>query len=223
MTDEERTKLQAALGPEYALLGGLLSTTWSASLTRTSIFLFTLSSAGVALGFAAQAGIDRGYFRDLALVVLPIVLFIGVTTFIRVVQLQRESVVYLTGLNRIRRLMQDGAPGSAPYYVLPRNDDVAAIFSGPGTGMPGHAPRFRLLNLVSQTQGVVGIVTAAVAAAFAGLAVAPLGSLAVVILAGAAFLVTLVVLFTYWQRSIAEIVAAREPMFPTPSRADPGS
>jgi hypothetical protein len=149
-------------------------------------------------------------------VVLPIVLFLGVTTFVRLVQLQRESYVYLAGMNRIRRFMADQAPAARPYLVLPLHDDAAAIFRGPGTGMGSRPPKFRLLGLVSQTQGIVGVVSGAVAAAIAGLAAAPLGYLALTAVAAVAFLITVALLLVYWQRSLRELIAYVEPMYPSP-------
>ena len=216
-TDEERSKAKEVLAAEYSLLGGLLAATWSASLSRTSIFLITLSSAGIALGFAAQGGIANGPFWGIALVVLPIVLFLGTTTFVRVVQLQREAVIYIAGLNRIRRYMQDMAPAAAPYFVLPRHDDFAATFHSPGTGMPKRPPRFPLLNMIAQTQGIVGVITSAVAAAFAGMAAAPLGSVvALAVVAPLAFILVLAALMTYWQRSLRDVVRSMRPLYPTP-------
>jgi hypothetical protein len=41
----------------------------------------------------AQGGLDQAPFRTLALVVLPLVLFLGIATFVRLVRVQRESVV----------------------------------------------------------------------------------------------------------------------------------
>ena len=74
---------------------------------RTSLFLGVLSAAGVALGFAAQAGVEPTDFIALAVVV--VVLFLGVTTFVRLVQLQREAVVYIAGQNRIRHFFVESA------------------------------------------------------------------------------------------------------------------
>jgi hypothetical protein len=196
--------------PEYALLGSVLGATWSASLTRTSIFVITLSAAGIALGFAAQAGVEQPTFRVLCLIVLPIVVFLGVATFVRLVQLQREAVVYLTGMNRIRHYFAEVAPGSRPYLILPTYDDRHAVFRSPGTGM-GKRPR-----LVAQTQGVVGVITAAVAAGLVGMAVLPLGAGMAIALAAVTFLGTLATLFGYWQRSLADVLSAIEPRFPTP-------
>ena len=216
-TDEERGKAKEVLAAEYSLLGALLGATWSASLSRTSIFLITLSSAGIALGFAAQGGIEDGPFWGIALVVLPIVLFLGVTTFVRVVQLQREAIIYIAGLNRIRRFMQDSAPAAAPYFVLPRHDDFAATFRSPGTGMAGRPPRFQLLNLIAQTQGIVGVITSAVAAAFAGMAAAPLGPVvAIAVVSPLAFVLVLAALMVYWQRSLRDVVSSMRPLYPTP-------
>jgi hypothetical protein len=82
----------------------------------------------------AQGGLDQAPFRTLALVVLPLVLFLGIATFVRLVQVQRESVVYITGLNRIRHFFQESAPVSRPYFVLPANDDEAAMYRSIGAG-----------------------------------------------------------------------------------------
>ena len=210
-----------ALSAEYSLLTSLLSTTWSASLTRTSIFIFSLSSAGIALGLAVQGGTDRGLFRGLALVVLPIVLFLGIATFVRLVQLQREAMVYITGLNRIRYFLQQTAPASRPYFILPPHDDPVAIYRSPGTGMIRRPPKNALRHLVVQTQGIVGVVTAAVAGAFGGLAAAPTGTVVSAGVASAAFLVTLTALLVYWRRSFAELTRSIQPINPiTPEEID---
>ncbi len=217
LADADLQIVREVLTGEYSVLMSALSAAWSASLTRTSIFLFTLSSAGVALGFAAQAGVTEAPFRTLALVVLPIVLFLGVATFVRLVQLQRESIVYITGINRIRRFLVEVAPGSAPYLVLPTYDDDDALYRSFGTGMQRQRPRRSALALVVQTQGVVGVITGAVAAAFVALASIPIGTVAASIAAAAAFVMVVAVLFVYWQRSLAELGRAIRPLYPTPS------
>jgi hypothetical protein len=215
-SDEERERIKEVLMAEYMLLTTMLSTVWTASLTRTSIFLITLSSVGIVLGLAAEPGLDPGPFRALAIVVLPLVLFLGIATFVRVVQLQREAIVYITGLNRIRRFFQEAAPGSRPYFVLPTYDDERAIFRSPGTGMSRRPPGRNFLGLIVQMQGIVSVVSAAVAAAFAGLATAPAGRTMTLLVAIAAFVVTLASLLWWWQRSIAELFGSIRPLHPTP-------
>src|SRR3712207_4891464 len=115
------------LDAEYRVLMSALTAAWSASLTRTSIFLGVLSAAGVAAGFAAQSGVDTGTSVALALVVLPLLFFLGSATFDRLVQIQREAVIYLAGMGRIRHFFQQVAPETRPYFVLPPHDDVLAL------------------------------------------------------------------------------------------------
>jgi len=213
-TDERRVALQV-LESEYRTLMAALAAAWSASLTRMTIFLGVVSAAGVALGFAAQAGIDTSSFRTIALLVLPLLMFMGGATFIRLVQIQREAVGYSLGMNRIRHFFQQAAPKARPYFVLTAHDDAAALYSSVGTGMSRRPPRIRLLYLVVQTQGIVGVITAAVVGAFSALGTATLGFPGWVTAAGA-FVLTLVVLFAYWQRSIDQLLRSLRPINPTP-------
>ena len=216
MSPEERQAVVAALVPEYGLLMGALGAAWSASLVRTSLFLGVLSAAGVGLGFAAQGGVDRASFSALVLIVMPLVLLLGIATFIRLVQVQREAVVYITGLNRIRHVLQESAPASRPYFVLPAHDDEAALYRSVGTGMSVRPPRYPLLHLVVQTQGIVGIVTGVVAAAIAGIALAPVDLRVAWLASAVAFVATVGSLFTYWQRSLRDLRSGIRTLFPTP-------
>ena len=224
LSPEELQRTAQVLTAEYGLLMGAVGAAWSASLVRTSIYLGVLSAAGVALGFAAQASPDGRAFETLALVVLPLVLFLGVATFIRLVQVQREAIIYITGLNRIRHFFQEVAPASRPFHVLPAFDDERALYRSLGTGMARRAPRQRFFYLIVQTQGIVGVVTGVVAGALGGLVAAQLGTIAGSSLAAEipwlaaaiAFGLTLVLLLSYWQRSLAELRAGIRPLYPTP-------
>jgi hypothetical protein len=211
---EEQAAVTAVLTAEYSVLTAALSASWAASLTRTSLFLVVLSASGVALGFAAPGGGEN--LRVHALIALPLLLFLGATTFVRVVQLQRESAVYITGQNRIRHFFADSVPAARPYFVLPVHDDRAALFRSPGTGMSRRPPRFPILNLIVQMQGLVGVVTASVAAVFGGIAFLPLGVGTGWIFAAVGFLGTIILLFAYWQRSLNELWASMPPRYPTP-------
>lgn len=77
-------------------------------------------------------------------------------------------------------------------------------------------PRYPLINLVVSTQGIVGIVTGVVAAAIGWLLAATAGIAVAWLVAGVCFLITVIALFVYWQRSLAEINAAIRPLYPTP-------
>ncbi len=217
MSPEERQVAALAFTAEHSVLMMALGGVWSASLGRTSVFLGVLSAAGLALGFAAQAGIKPTDFVALAVVVLLVVLFLGVTTFVRLVQLQREAVVYIAGQNRIRHFFVENAPSIRPYFILPTHDDPSAMYRSVGTGMNRRPPRYPLLNMIAQTHGIVGVITGAVAAAIAGLALNWTSPLVSWLAAAAALLLTVAVLFAYWQRSLAEIQAAIRPLSSTPA------
>jgi hypothetical protein len=217
MSPEERQVAALAFTAEQSVLMMALGGVWSASLGRTSLFLGVLSAAGVALGFAAQAGVERTDFVAVAIVVLLVVLFLGVTTFVRLVQLQREAVVYIAGQNRIRRFFVESAPTVTPYFILPAHDDPPAMYRSVGTGMNRRPPRYALLNMIAQTQGIVGVITGAVAASIAGLAFTSTSALASWLAAAVALLVTVAVLFAYWQRQLAEIQGAIRPLYSTPA------
>ena len=216
MSPEERQVAALAFTAEHSVLMMALGGVWSASLVRTSVFLGVLSAAGVALGFVAQAGVERIDFIALTVVVLLVVLFLGVTAFVRLVQLQREAVVYIAGQNRIRRFFVESAPSIRPYFILPTHDDSAAMYRSVGTGMNRRPPKYPLLNMIAQTQGIVGMITGAVAASIAGLALLWATPVVAWLAAIGALIFTVAALFAYWQRELAEIQAAIRPLSTTP-------
>jgi len=101
-------------------------------------------------------GVDPSTFLALALLVFVLVLFLGIATFARLVEIQRELMVYIAGMNRIRYFFQEVAPASRPYFVLPIYDDGPTLYRSIGTGMRRKRPKFELLHLSVQTQGIVG-------------------------------------------------------------------
>jgi hypothetical protein len=217
VTPEERTQVTHVLSTEYGVLAGALGAVWSASLVRASLFLAVLSALGVALGLAVQAGGGFGStFVSFAAVALPLALFLGVATFVRTVEIQREAIVYITGMNRIRHYFQELAPTSRPYFVLSAHDDEAGVYRSQGTGIRLRPPRYRLVFALVQTQGIVGVSCAALAAGIAGLLVGQLHVALAWAVALAAFAVTLAALVRYWNRSLEEIRRAVRPLYPTP-------
>jgi hypothetical protein len=212
--------LTEALRAEYGLLGTTLASVWSASLSRVSLFLGVVSAIGVALGFAAQAGDGfGGTFRIFALIALPLALFLGLGTFVRTIELQREAFVCITGMNRIRHAMVEAAPECRPYLVLSIYDDAAGVYRSQGTGIRLRPPRYRLVFALVQTQGIVAVICGALAGIIGGLATAWISDVGAWVVAAAAFVVVAGGLLRYWSRSFAQLEAAVRPMFPTPPEA----
>ncbi len=205
-----------ALTEEYRLLSTMLSTVWSASLQRVSLFLGVVSAIGVALGFVAQDGVLSSTFTTFALVVLPLALVLGLGTFVRSVELQREAYVYITGLNRIRHSIAMSMPATRPYFVLSIHDDATGVYRSQGTGIRLRPPRFQLVFALVQTQGIVALICAALAGIIGGLATALIAADLAWLVAGIGFALVLVGLVMYWRRSFGEIQNAVRPLFPTP-------
>jgi hypothetical protein len=210
--------LSDALREEYGLLSSMLASVWSASLFRVSLFLGVVSAMGVALGLAAQAGGGFGdTFLVFALIALPLALFLGLATFVRTVELQREAYTYITGMNRIRHVVATTVPASRPYFVLSIHDDAAGVYRSQGNGIRLRPPRYPVLANLAQTQGIVAVICAALAAVLGGLATAWLAVAVAWAVGAVAFVAVLGGLMRYWRRSVAQLQAAIRPMFPTPA------
>ena len=213
----EAAALSEALREEYRLLTTMLATVWTASLSRVSLIVGVVSAIGFALGFVAQDGGSFGdSFTIFALVALPLALLLGLATYARSIELQREAYVYITGLNRIRHAVAESLPASRPYFVLSIYDDAPGVFRSQGTGIRLRPPRYQLAFALLQTQGIVAVICAALAGIIGGLAATSFAPSVAWAVGAIAFVVVLVGLLAYWSRSFAQIQAAVRPMFPTP-------
>jgi hypothetical protein len=94
-------RLQILSTEHWSLLASR-SLAWNESFSRASMFLSTLSGAIVALALVAQATSFGQGFTLFALVILPVVLFIGMTTLIRLGGSNYHDAICVVGMNRIR-------------------------------------------------------------------------------------------------------------------------
>ena len=95
-------QLLTALSTEHFTLQGARSQTMSESSARASVYVFSVSSALVALGFIGQLDEVGTVFNIFALTVLPTLYLLGVATFIRLVECGAEDFRYGMAINRIR-------------------------------------------------------------------------------------------------------------------------
>ena len=96
-------------------------------MTRASIFVAALSGSVVALALVAQATDFGESFIAFALVLLPVVFFLGVVTVARLGQVNYEDAVFVQGMNRLRHAYLELAPELEPYFVTSRYDDDTGI------------------------------------------------------------------------------------------------
>ena len=119
-------RLQILSTEHWSLLASR-SLAWNESFSRAGMFLTTLTGAIVALALVAQASAFGDGFTLFALVNLPIVLFIGVATFMRLGVANYHEALCVVGMNRIRAAYLELAPDLARYFVMSAHDDPRGI------------------------------------------------------------------------------------------------
>jgi hypothetical protein len=100
----------AFLSTEHWSLLSARSLAWNESFNRVSVFLTTLSASAVALALVADASGFDNEFKIFSLVLFPIVLFLGIATYVRLVQINLEDIYLVGAMNRLRRAYVESAP-----------------------------------------------------------------------------------------------------------------
>jgi hypothetical protein len=186
---------------EHFTLQGARSQTISESTGRASIFLASVSGGLVALGLMATAEHIGTAFYALALTLLPVLTFVGLVTFNRVLQNGLEDFNYADRIARLRGFYFDHASELDAY-----------LLSVP----PGR--RLMIQGLVAGTwqhfltvAGMVTVITSVLAGASSALLVAVIAnhSLAGALAAGGAVAsVTLAAMIRYQRRAWAQLEQA---------------
>jgi hypothetical protein len=167
--------------------------TISESNGRTSIFLGAVSAGLVALAFAGQT--SRSTLLTFGLVLFPVLAFLGLVTFERVLQSSIEDTLYLQRINRIRRFYHKAAPGLSGYLgVTAPTDDLSAVLA-----LDGYS-RSRW-QVVLSAVGMLGVINSVLFGTVAGFAMAAIvdDSLWADVLAGAVVFAVAVVLHQRYQ------------------------
>jgi hypothetical protein len=120
---------------------------------RASIFAALLSGMVIALSFLAQATRFGPETTMLALVLVPVILFIGATTFVRSVAINQEDSRWVTGMSLIRHAYLEINPALEPYFVTDHDEK-------PARGALGQGTRQRLRNLASSLTTTSGVIAA---------------------------------------------------------------
>jgi hypothetical protein len=168
VTDAVRAQIHAT---EHWSLLATRSLTWNEIFSRASMFITVLSAAVVALALVAQATAFGSSFRLFAILVLPVVLLVGVATFLRLGDANTDDFGLVLGMNRLRHAYLELAPELEPYFVTDHHDDMAGLTQSYGLGY--HAGLGRVL---AATPNLVAIIDAVVFGVFAALIAQILGA-----------------------------------------------
>ena len=204
-------RLQILTTEHWSLLS-TRSQSWNEAFSRASMFLSALSGAVVALALAAQVASFGQGFITFALLILPVVLFLGVATFVRLVEINHEDRRWVIGMNLLRHAYLEAAPELRPYFVTGWHDDEAGIMAtfGARTG-PG-----RFTHEFVTTPGVLAVIDGVLAGNLVGIAGSQLGvstsiELGLAVVAG---LLTIALLAAYQYRGAVRPRATWTARFP---------
>ena len=160
----DAVQLLTALTTEHFTLQGARSQTMSETSARASVYMVSVSSALVALGFVSQLsdGVG-GVFTVFSLTVLPTIYFLGSTTYVRLVECGAEDLRYGMAINRIRGYYKELAADRADLFLLSGHDDAAGVFLNMGLSPHRRNPAFAFSTAIAVVNGVVGGALAALA------------------------------------------------------------
>jgi hypothetical protein len=160
--DVEREARPAAVSfvtTEHFVLQSARSATIAESTGRATMFLTSASGGLIALGLVATAtGIGTAFYA-FGLVLLPTLAFVGLVTFERSLQIGLEDVVLMRRIALLREYYFREAPELREYLV---NAPLSGVIAA-GSLLAGRGQSLRTVA------GMVGVITAVLAGATAGL------------------------------------------------------
>lgn len=192
------------LATEHWSLLATRSLSWNEAFARAGMFLTLLSGAIVALALVAQATSFGQAFALFAMLILPVVLFVGIATFIRLLEINNEDYVWVKGMNRLRHAYLEVDPQLERYFITGTTEDAVGIFRTFGSDIVGprslNTGRFHGFVTTPTTIAFVNAMLAAVLAAIVAVQL-PMEMLPAAAIGVVAFFVAGVALFVFGYRS----------------------
>jgi hypothetical protein len=207
------------LSTEHWSLLATRSLAWNETFSRAGMFLSTLSGAMVALALVAQASMFGSSFVLFALAILPVVLLVGVATFVRLGSSNYYDAMCVVGMNRIRGAYLELAPDLGRYFVMSAHDDAKGVATTMGVP-PGMRSG---LHVIAATPFVISTLNAVIAGVIASLLglEAGAGTMPSLVIGALAFGATVALQQRYARANVARVRSTVQPAFPTPT--DPRS
>jgi hypothetical protein len=209
---DDRAALLTALTTEHFTLQGARAATVSEGGSRAALYLSSVSSSLVALGFIAQVSEVGETFQLFALAIIPVLFFLGVVTWLRLLESSAEDLYYAHAINRIRHFYLELAGEDARYFVLSGNDDVPGVMRNMALDPSSRIQSYlTYATAVSVVNGVLA--GSGLAVLLGGTLNAPLG---VAVGAGLALAIALVwACDRYARRRYTRVHAQIAPLFPS--------
>ena len=205
--------LQILMTEHWSLLASR-SLGYTEAMSRASIYVAALTGSVVALALVGQAtGFDDA-FVAFALVLLPVVFFLGLVTIVRL-GINWEDATWVQGMNRIRNAYLDVAPELEPYFVTSKYDDDRGVLTST-LAVPAVVTPFQGFVAIP---GVVAVLDSVIAGAIAGITAHALGTAAgwTVAIGAITFVLTLTAFAAFAVWTISGMRARIVVRFPSPS------
>jgi hypothetical protein len=201
------------LTTEHFTLQGARNGTVAEANGRVGHYLSMLGSSVVALAFVADVSELGAAFFTFSIVLFPILIFRGLTTLIRLLQIGIEHFLLAQAINRIRHSYLEVVPEAESYLSFPHHDDLGAVRT---TMQPFHSP----LQGFASTPGPVILINSVLTGVFASILLIGIVSIrpALAIIIGVLVLSLALALHAWYARIIWERETERqvESRFPTP-------
>ena len=212
------------LATEHWSLLASRSLGYTDSFSRATMFFAVLSGTVIALALIAQAGRFDTVFFAAALLLLPVVFFVGVVTIARIWNLNAEDARWVMGMNRIRHAYLEMHPELTQFFITSQHDDVRGVMAtfGFSKPLPGQHLLSDLGHAMQTLPGMLTIIVAVVAGAWAALAVVALGAAQPLAMAAGAvfFLLTIGLTGLVARRGVTGYAQGHKPKFPSPVDGD---
>jgi hypothetical protein len=216
-TPEPSSGRLQVLATEHWSLLATRSLSYMESFSRVSMFLAVLTGAVVALALFAQVGHEM--FLIAAILILTVVVIVGLVTIGRVNSLNRENLLLVAGMNRLRHAYLEMYPDLEPYFLAGTHDDFRGIVLTMSlTDLGKLSPLAGLAEGMQTLPAMMVVIVTLVAGLLGALIAAWFGASTViaVLVAAAVFLVMNLLIGFLGQRAFFRFVRTLPARFPSP-------
>lgn len=207
------------LATEHWSLLATRALTYTESLSRVTIFLAILSGVLIALALVAQVSHFGPTFIAIAIPLLSVVAFTGISTMGRLMQLNGDDYRWVIGMNRLRRAYLDLHPELEPYFITGTHDDLPGALQTIGYRVATTRKVGSVFHALQVLPGMLSVIVASVVGAIGALAALAFGvpSWGVVGAGAAGFVIAMVWLTSWGRRGLHRPDPSLEPRFPSPA------
>jgi hypothetical protein len=142
---------------------------WSEIANRATMFMTIVGATVFGLALIGNATDFDSTFLLISLLILPVLVFAGISSLARMGELERHDGELVQGLNRLRHLRVELDPGIEPYLITSPYDDVESMLAAYGKVNPRLHSLWVLETLVGVVVALAAGVFVAITAALAGL------------------------------------------------------